>query len=138
MNDTFAKSPLSGVSPEQLYGMAQQKAFDNEIIRAIEEKGRAAVDEALLLGLTAYSPKLAAQGLEVLKPQLTQEPSHVEELYLVRWGPTGDAIMWIGEPRWPVGEWPDLGQIKVEVPYELVKADDRKWLAPSENWDRRR
>jgi hypothetical protein len=128
MDTPFRPCPLAGISAKDLYALASAKRFEDEAMKAVEAAGREAIDKALMLGIAAYMPGLATHDIADLKRSLTMEPTHEEGLQLVLWAPTGEAIMFIGEPKWPEGEHADLSKITIEVPYELVKDQDRRWL----------
>jgi hypothetical protein len=134
MDNSLTPRPIPDRSPKQLYEMADLRRFEDAVREVVKEASTQAEEKALLLGMEAYSPSLAAQGIKALRPFLTREPTHEEHLYLIRYAPTGEAIMFIGEPTWPEGEYTNPSQIKVEVPYELVKAEDRPLLARSNNY----
>jgi len=122
-------SPLLGVSKADLFKLAEQRRFEDEILQHVAKLGREAVDKAIMLGLAAYDARYANPEwtIDKVRHLLTSEPFDVD-LQLVRFAPTGKAFMIIGEPGWPEGEWTDLGSVKIEVRYELIKAEDRKYF----------
>lgn len=111
----------------ELYAAQQAKEVEEAVYEFIEKAGREAIDKALLLGIEAFDPTLAAKGIEFCRPMLMEEPKD-EDISLVYFKHSGEAIMFIGKPKWPDGEYGSIYEIKIQVPYELIKAEDRPWL----------
>lgn len=119
-----------------LYRLGESKEVERKITELVQQLMQEAVDKTLLLGMEAYSPSLAKLGIDALRPDLISEPSHQEGIALIRYKPTGEAIMFIGVPEWPVGEYSDVSKIRIVVGHEIVKADDRRWLTDRRNGGR--
>jgi predicted dinucleotide-utilizing enzyme len=94
------------------------------------------VEKALTLGIEAFKPEAAARGIDYWRPLLHTVPTHMEGYDLVIWTPTGEAIMFIGEPRLQDGVDIDVTSLKAIIEYELVKAEDRPWLTDRSNGGR--
>jgi hypothetical protein len=127
------EKPPMKFTPTELYKMQQGKELDSTIMYLVQKVMQDATDKVLLLGLEAYSPALAKLGIEALRPHLISEPSHQEGLALIRYKPTGDAIMFIGGAELSPGKYSDVSKITITVAHEIIKAEDRKWLSRSEN-----
>ncbi|MBX0290962.1 hypothetical protein K3G63_10960 [Hymenobacter sp. HSC-4F20] len=115
------------LSIQELYTAQQTNMVEQYVYEFIEKSGREAIDKVLLIGLEAFNPALAARGIEFCRPMLMEEQCD-EDYSLVYLKHSGEAIMFIGKPKWPEGEYGSISEIKIEVEYELIKEEDRKWL----------